>query len=155
MMKLIKLIASIIICQLAGIIGAVFTTPSIAGWYAGLNKPFFNPPNWVFGPVWILLYLLMGLSLYLVWSQKDGAGKKTALIFFAIQLGLNSLWSIIFFGLHLPLIAFAELLILMLFIVLTIIKFLPLSKISAYLLIPYLLWVSFASILNFYIAKLN
>ncbi len=152
---MIKFIASIVICQLAGIIGAFFTTPSISGWYADLNKPFFNPPSWLFGPVWTLLYLLMGISLYLVWSQKNQAGKKLALTFFAIQLGLNSFWSIIFFGLHLPLVAFLEILVLLFFIVLTIIKFFPISKISAYLLIPYLLWVSFASILNLYIAKLN
>lgn len=152
---MMKLVTSIIICQLAGIIGAVFTTSSISGWYAGLNKPFFNPPNWLFGPVWTLLYLLMGISLYLIWNQKNGAGIKTALIFFAIQLGLNTLWSIIFFGMHLPLVAFLEILILLLFIALTITKFFPISKISAYLLIPYLLWVSFASLLNFYIVKLN
>lgn len=152
---MIKLIASIIICQLAGIIGAVFTTPSISGWYASLNKPFFNPPNWLFGPVWTILYLLMGISLYLVWNQKKGMETKTALIFFAIQLGLNTLWSIIFFGLRLPSVAFVEILILLLFIVLTIIKFFPISKVSAYLLIPYLLWVSFASVLNFYIFILN
>jgi len=91
----------------------------------------------------------------LVWNQKNQSKTKTALTFFAIQLVLNSLWSIIFFGLHLPLIAFLEILILLLFIILTIIKFLPLSKISAYLLIPYLFWVSFASLLNFYIVKLN
>lgn len=152
---MIKLIASIIICQLAGLIGAVFTTPSISGWYAGLNKPFFNPPNWLFGPVWTLLYLLMGISLYLVWNQKKGVKTKTALIIFAIQLGLNVLWSVIFFGLHSPLVAFLEIIVLWLFIILTIIKFFPISKISAYLLIPYLLWVSFASFLNFFIAKLN
>ena len=124
---MIKLIASIIICQLAGIIGAVFTTPSISSWYAGLNKPSFNPPNWVFGPVWTLLYFLMGISLYLVWKQKEGVETKTALIFFAIQLGLNTLWSIIFFGMRLPSVAFIEILILLLFIVLTIIKFFPIS----------------------------
>lgn len=152
---MVKLIVSIIICQLAGVAGAVFTTPSIPGWYASLNKPSFNPPNWLFGPVWLLLYLLMGISLYLVWNQKKGAGKKIALIFFMIQLGLNTLWSIIFFGLHSPSIAFLEILILILFIILTIIRFLPLSKISAYLLVPYLLWVSFAGLLNFYIVKLN
>lgn len=152
---MIKLIASIVICQLAGIIGAFFTTPSISGWYADLNKPFFNPPSWLFGPVWTLLYLLMGVSLYLVWSQKNQAGKKLALTIFAIQLGLNSLWSIVFFGLQLPWVAFLEILVLLFFIVLTIVKFFPISKKSAYFLIPYLLWVSFASILNLYIARLN
>jgi len=152
---MIKLIASIVICQLAGIIGAFFTTPSISGWYVDLNKPFFNPPSWLFGPVWTLLYLLMGVSLYLVWSQKNQAGKKLALTIFAIQLGLNSLWSIVFFGLQLPWVAFLEILVLLFFIVLTIVKFFPISKKSAYFLIPYLLWVSFASILNLYIARLN
>jgi len=150
-----KLVTSIIICQLAGIIGSVFTMPAIGSWYAGLKKPSFNPPNWLFGPVWGLLYLLMGISLYLVWSKKELAGAKTALIFFAIQLLLNTLWSIIFFGLRLPLAAFLEILVLWLFILLTILKFFPLSKVAAYLLIPYLFWVSFASLLNFYIARLN
>jgi tryptophan-rich sensory protein len=97
----------------------------------------------------------MGISLYLVWKQKGGAEMKTALIYFAIQLGLNTLWSIIFFGMRLPSVAFIEILILLFFIVLTVIKFFPLSKVSAYLLIPYLFWVSFASLLNFYIVKLN
>lgn len=152
---MIKLIVSIIICQAAGLIGTVFTTSSIPDWYAGLKKPSFNPPNWLFGPVWILLYLLMGISLYLVWKQRDGTETKTALIFFAIQLILNSLWSIIFFGRQQPLLAFFEILILLLFIALTIVKFFPISKVSAYLLLPYLLWVSFASLLNFYIVRLN
>lgn len=140
---------------MAGVIGAVFTTPSISGWYADLNKPFFNPPNWLFGPVWTLLYLSMSISLYLIWNQKDGVKTKTALIFFAIQLGLNTLWSIVFFGMRLPSAAFVEILILLIFIVLTIIKFFSISKVSAYLLIPYLLWVSFASLLNLYIVRLN
>ncbi|MBU1089027.1 tryptophan-rich sensory protein [Patescibacteria group bacterium] len=152
---MIKLIASILICQLAGIVGAVFTTPAISGWYVTLNKPSFNPPNWLFGPVWTFLYLLMGISLFLVWNKKDSKDTKTALIFFAVQLGLNTLWSIIFFGMHLPLVAFLEILFLLFFIALTIIKFFPISKISAYLLTPYFLWVSFATILNLYIAILN
>ncbi|MBU4209866.1 tryptophan-rich sensory protein [Patescibacteria group bacterium] len=152
---MIKLIASILICQLAGIVGAVFTTPAISGWYVTLNKPSFNPPNWLFGPVWTFLYLLMGISLFLVWNKKDSKDTKTALIFFAVQLGLNTLWSIIFFGMHLPLVAFLEILFLLFFIALTIIKFFPISKISAYLLTPYFLWVSFATILNLSIAILN
>jgi tryptophan-rich sensory protein len=150
-----KLVISIIICQLAGMIGSVFTMPAIPGWYVSLNKPSFGPPNWLFGPVWILLYTLMGISLYLVWSRKGSAGAKTALILFAIQLGLNTLWSLIFFGLRLPSAAFLEILVLWLFILLTILKFFPISKVAAYLLIPYLLWVSFASLLNFYIFRLN
>jgi benzodiazapine receptor len=155
MKSVVKLIISIVICQLAGAVGAIFTSAAIPDWYAGLNKPSFNPPNWLFGPVWTLLYLLMGVAVYLVWGQKNSGGRNTALIFFAIQLGLNVLWSIIFFGLRSPAMALGEILVLALFIVLTIIKFFPISKVSAYLLIPYLLWVGFASILNFYIVKLN
>jgi len=150
-----KFIISILICQLVGVIGAFFTTPAISSWYKSLNKPTFNPPNWLFGPVWTLLYFLMGVSLYLVWNKKKSGQRKTALKFFTLQLILNSLWSIIFFGMRLPLLAFLEIIVLWFFILLTIKKFLPISKKSAYLLIPYLLWVTFASILNFYIVKLN
>lgn len=153
--KTTKFISSIILTQSAGILGAIFTTPSIPTWYAGLNKPSFNPPNWLFGPVWTLLYLLMAFSLYLVWSQKDSKKKLAALFIFFTQLVLNSLWSIIFFGLHSPLFAFIEILFLLAFIVLTVIKFKALSKLAAYLLLPYLLWVTFASTLNLAIVLLN
>lgn len=149
-----KLIASIIICQLAGIIGSFFTVSSVSTWYTTINKPFFNPPSFVFGPVWITLYLLMGISLYLIWNNysKD---MKLPLIFFGIQLGLNSLWSILFFGLQNPLFAFIEIIILWAFILLSIIGFYKKSKPAAYLLVPYILWVSFAAILNFSIFYLN
>lgn len=150
----LRLISSIVICQLAGIIGSFFTVSSVSTWYLTLNKPFFNPPSWLFGPVWITLYLLMGISLYLIWNNysKD---MKLPLIFFGIQLGLNSLWSIIFFGLQNPLFAFIEIIILWVFIFLSIIGFYKKSKTAAYLLIPYILWVSFAAILNFSIFYLN
>lgn len=149
-----KLIASIIICQLAGIIGSFFTVSSVSTWYTTINKPFFNPPSFVFGSVWITLYLLMGISLYLIWNNysKD---MKLPLIFFGIQLGLNSLWSILFFGLQNPLFAFIEIIILWAFILLSIIGFYKKSKPAAYLLVPYILWVSFAAILNFSIFYLN
>ena len=147
--KAFRLIFSLAICQATGVVGSIFTVKAIPTWYAALNKPVFNPPNWIFGPVWISLYLLMGVSLYLVLSMepKDLAVKK-ALWVFAIQLVLNAIWTPLFFGAKLPLIAFIEILVLWIFIVLTIVKFKPLSKAAAYLLIPYLLWVSFASILN-------
>ena len=150
----IKLISSILICQLAGIIGSFFTASSVSTWYTTINKPFFNPPSWIFGPVWITLYLLMGISLYLIWNNysKD---MKMPLIFFGIQLGLNSLWSIIFFGLQNPLFAFIEIIILWTFILLSIIGFYKKSKTAAYFLVPYILWVSFAAILNFSIYYLN
>jgi translocator protein len=149
-----KLISSIVICQFAGILGSFFTVSSISTWYVTLNKPFFNPPNWIFGPVWITLYLLMGISLYLIWHNNTNDSKPAWVVFF-IQLGLNALWSLLFFGLKSPLLAFIEITFLWLFIVLTILFFYPHSKTASYLLIPYLLWVSFASVLNFSIFYLN
>jgi tryptophan-rich sensory protein len=155
-MKWSKLILSIIISQLAGLIGAFFTTPSIHTWYATLVKPSFNPPNWVFGPVWTILYTLIGISLYLV--IKDGIGskeKKFALIVFSIHLILNSLWSILFFGMKNPFLAFIEILILWGLIFYTMLLFKRIDQKTVYLLTPYLLWVSFAAILNFSIWRLN
>ena len=150
-----RLIVSLVMCQLAGIIGTFFTVNSISTWYASLNKPSFNPPGWIFGPVWITLYILMGISFYLIWMKKDNCNFKLLSSLFLIQLILNSLWTIIFFGLHSPFYAFIEIIILWIMILLCIILFYKISKISSYLLIPYLLWVSFASILNFFLWKLN
>ena len=153
MVKIIKLIISLIVCQLAGAIGSVFTVSSVGSWYSGLAKPFFNPPSWLFGPVWTILYLLMGISLYLVWTKK--LKSKTALYIFGVQLVLNTLWSIFFFGLQQPLLAFIEIIFLWIMIMLTIIYFYKISKTAAYLLIPYILWVSFAAVLNIAIVVLN
>lgn len=151
-----KLVISIVICQLAGVIGSFFTSSSISTWYAALNKPGFNPPNWLFGPVWIMLYFLMGVSLYLVWESKIKIKeRKTALALFGIQLALNALWSIIFFGLKSPILALIELTILWFVVLFTILKFYKISKPAAYILIPYIAWVSFALILNFSIVVLN
>ncbi len=151
-----KLIPSIIICQLAGIIGSIFTVSSVSTWYLTLNKPFFNPPSWVFGPVWIMLYFLMGISLYIVWNKGIGSKEsKIAISVFGVQLILNALWSIIFFGLRLPLFAFIEIIFMWLAIIATIVYFYRISKVASYLLIPYILWVSFAAILNFAIYYLN
>ncbi len=154
--NLLRLVISILTCQAAGYIGSLFTSPSIPTWYASLNKPSLAPPNWVFFPVWTALFLMMGISLYLLWTQalKDRKA-KIALIFFAVQLGLNILWSILFFGLKSPLSALIEILILWLAILLTIIKSLKVSKAAAILLLPYILWVSFAAVLNFFLWKLN
>jgi len=149
-----KLVYSLIICLSAGIIGSFFTSSSIPIWYTALNKPFFNPPNWIFGPVWTLLYVLMGISLYIVWT-KGFKKNKEAIIWFAAQLILNILWSILFFGLKSPLLAFVEIILLWIAILITLIKFYKVSKQSAYLLIPYLAWVGFAAILNFSIFYLN
>lgn len=153
MKKILKFIISILVCQLAGIIGSFFTVNSIKDWYLNLNKPWFNPPNYLFGPVWISLYFLMGISLYLIWISKKDI--KNALRLFFIQLILNALWSILFFGLRLIFVAFLELLLLGIFILIIIIKFYKIDKRSSYLLIPYILWVSFALVLNFSIFVLN
>lgn len=151
-----KLLVSIIVCQLAGAIGSIFTFEAIPSWYAQINKASFNPPNWLFGPVWTILYLLMGISLYLVWQAAEKNKKaNSAMLLFGIQLALNTLWSIIFFGLKAPWLAFAEIIVLWVAILATIIKFYQISKKAAWLLVPYLLWVSFASILNLFAALLN
>ncbi len=147
-----KLAVSVFIPLFIGFIGAFFTAPSIATWYATLNKPPFSPPNWIFGPVWTILYVLMGASLYLVWRK--GLNKKPAFLFGA-QLLLNLLWSIIFFGLKSPRFAFAEIILLWGAIALTIIDFRKISHAAALLLIPYILWVSFAAALNYYVWILN
>ncbi len=140
----------------AGFLGSIATYPNIPTWYAALNKPSFNPPNWIFGPVWTTLYILMGWAAYLI-SQKGWKNKevKIALTIFIAQLALNILWSFIFFGQHLLLVAFIEIIILWLFILWTILKFYPLSKLAAWLLMPYILWVSFASFLNLSIWMIN
>ncbi len=152
----LKLIAAIVICQAAGGIGSIFTTQSVSTWYLTLNKPIFNPPSWVFAPVWTLLFLLMGISLYLVWNKREEQERRSkAIIFFSIQYILNIAWSFFFFYLQNPLAAFIEILFLWFFILLTILYFYKTSKIAAYLLIPYIIWVSFAAVLNFSIYLLN
>jgi len=149
-----KLITSIIICQLAGIIGSFFTAKSVSNWYLTLNKPSFNPPGWVFAPVWTLLFLLMGISLYLLW-QKGFKRSKSALYAFTGQYILNIAWSFCFFYLQNPLAGFIEIIILWIFIILTIISFYKIKPLASYLLFPYLAWVSFAALLNFMLYYLN
>ena len=155
-LKIIPLLFSIGVCFLAAAVGSAFTVGAIDTWYVTLNKPFFSPPNWIFGPVWTLLYLMMGMSLYLVWVTKiDKKTKRRAITFFFIQLGLNLLWSILFFGLKSPSAALLGIIVLWIAICLTIINFLRVSKLAAWLLIPYIAWVSFATILNLSILLLN
>ncbi|MBN2199004.1 MAG: tryptophan-rich sensory protein [Candidatus Aminicenantes bacterium] len=151
-----KLVISLLVCQAAGFLGSLATTPSIPNWYRNLAKPSFTPPSWVFGPAWVTLYVMMGIALFLVWRRGAAApGVKTALILFFIQLALNSLWSVLFFGLHQPFWAFIEIIILWIFILLTLIAFWRISLPAGLLLLPYLLWVTFASALNFAIWRLN
>jgi benzodiazapine receptor len=153
--RILKLAASIILCQLAGFLGSLFTTPAIPIWYESLHKPFFTPPNWIFGPVWISLFILMGISLFMVWWRPDHPKVKTALIFFFVQLILNILWSAAFFGLKFPLLGLIDIVLLWIAILLTIQSFLKVSRMAALLLVPYMVWVSFAAILNFSLWILN
>lgn len=150
-----KLIISIAIPFIAGGIGSYFTYPAISSWYATLEKPFFSPPNFLFGPVWTILYLLMGFSFYLIWSGKVTLKQKQAIRFYFVQLILNTSWSIIFFGFKNPLLAFINIIFLWIFIFLTIKSFLSIKRPAGYLLLPYILWVSFAALLNFSIVILN
>jgi len=151
-----KLVIAIVVSELAGIIGSIFTVSAIPSWYAGLAKPALNPPSWIFGPVWTTLYLLMGVAAFLVWRHGlERKEVKTALAIFGGQLVLNALWSIIFFGLKNPDAAFIEIVFLWLAILGTIIVFSKISRPAAFLLLPYILWVSFAAYLNYSIWILN
>lgn len=155
-LKIGRLVTSILLCEGAGVVGSVFTVSSIPTWYATLTKPSFSPPNWVFGPVWTTLYALMGVALYLVWMK--GLKKKEnhrAIAIFVIQLTLNALWSIVFFGGHSILGGLVVIVALWCFIVLTIVSFWKISKNAGLLLLPYLEWVSFAAILNASLFWLN
>jgi tryptophan-rich sensory protein len=153
-MNYAKLVVSLLICQLAGVIGSIFTTPAISTWYAGVQKPFFVPPNWLFAPAWITLFVLMGISLYLIWD-KGFKENRIAIWVFGVQLGLNILWSAIFFGMRNPGCAFIEIIGLWMAILATIIAFKRVSRRAAWLLVPYICWVSFAAVLNFSIWMLN
>jgi len=148
------LIILILACNLIGAIGTIWTD-SDGPWYKGINKPSFNPPSWVFGPVWTLLFTLMGISLYLVWTSPSSSVKIVALTLFGVQFLFNIAWSYLFFGLNKPLWAFIEILFLVVMIIATIFSFVKINKNAGYLLIPYLLWVCFASFLNYSIWKLN
>jgi len=151
-----KLIISIAIPLMVGAVAGFFTSSGVNGWYLIANKPPFNPPNWLFAPVWTALYLMMGIALYLVWSKgADKAIKKMAIILFSVQLLLNFAWSFIFFYAHQPGWAFVEIIVMWVMILLTIFWFGKISPLAAWLLVPYISWVSFAALLNFYIWKLN
>ncbi len=146
---------SILLCQLAGVLGSLFTTPAIPTWYRTLKKPFFTPPDWIFGPVWISLFMLMGVSLFMVWRRQEHPQFKITLTFFLIQLIFNILWSAAFFGLRSPLLGLIDIVLLWIAILLTIQYSLRISKVAGLLLLPYMLWVSFALVLNFALWILN
>lgn len=144
------------ISELAGVIGSIFTMPAISSWYALLVKPAVNPPAWLFGPVWTVLYLFMGVAAFLVWRNGwQNRHVKIALAVFALQLALNTFWSIVFFGFHSPGWALIEIVFLWSAVLGTIIVFAKISKAAAWLLVPYILWVSFAAYLNLSLWMLN
>lgn len=148
-------IGFIVLCQVAGIIGSIFTTSSVRGWYTTIQKSPLNPPSWIFAPVWTSLFILMGISVSIIWfSEKNDLRKKSLQIFF-IQLILNTFWSIIFFGMKNPMLAFVEIVVLWFAILYTIILFRKINRKASCLLVPYILWVSFASYLNLSVALLN
>lgn len=156
MNKFFKFLISVVGCELVGIISTPFTLAAIPTWYSTLNKPIFSPPNWIFGPVWTTLYLLMGVAAYMVWQK--GLKKKhikNALYYFLAQLLFNFMWSILFFGLRSPILGLVDIFLLWVLILITMIRFYKISRLASYLLIPYLLWVSFATLLNLSILLLN
>jgi tryptophan-rich sensory protein len=157
MKKLFVIVGCVALCLGVGYASSFATQSSINTWYPTLNKPFFNPPNWIFAPVWSLLFVMMGIAAGRIANlqKEQPVLVKKALIFFTIQLALNALWSILFFGLCNPMLAFFEIILLGLFIFETIKAFAVLDKISSYLLYPYLAWVSFAALLNVSIWQLN
>jgi translocator protein len=155
--KTTKIIVLVISCLAIGFLSGQVSRDAITTWYPTIIKPSFNPPNWIFGPVWSILYAMMGVAAGLVWAKIDTNQEvvKKALLFFGIQLALNALWSYLFFGLHNPLMAFIEIILLWLMIYETYSQFSKIDKIAGYLFIPYLAWVGFATILNGSIWWLN
>ncbi|MBF4514959.1 tryptophan-rich sensory protein [Flavobacterium sp. ANB] len=155
--KIAKIAIALIVCLIVGYSASIVTRPSVESWYPTIEKPIFNPPNWIFMPVWTSLYILMAVAAGLVWDKikEQNEEVKKALGFFLIQLTLNAVWSYLFFGLKNPMLALIEIAILWLMIYETYLKFGKINKIAGYLLIPYLAWVGFATILNASIWWLN
>ena len=151
----LALLAFVAACFGAALVGSTFTTPSVPEWYGSLVKPSFTPPNWLFGPVWSMLYLAMAIAGWLVWRRQRESSTTLPLALFGGQLVLNVLWSILFFGLQAPGIALVEILILWAAIFATLLSFWRISTIAGWLFVPYLAWVFFATILNFEIWRFN
>ncbi|GAA0711770.1 TspO/MBR family protein [Aquimarina litoralis] len=154
--KLLRIGVAVLLCLLIGFLSSIATQTSISTWYVGLQKPSFTPPNWLFAPVWTVLYILMGIAAGIVWSRGFyHKWVKTALYHFGFQLLLNAAWSIFFFGMRNPLIALVDIIALFILLLFTIKWFKVVNSTAAYLLIPYLIWVAFATALNFSIWQLN
>jgi len=153
---ILKIVLCVVACIVIGGLSGLATSNSINTWYVHLNKPSFNPPNWLFGPAWTLLYTLMGIAVALIW-HKGWANKlvRNAVYLFAAQLILNAFWSIAFFGMQSPVLGLMVIVVLLVLIVTCIILFRRIDKVAAWLLLPYLLWVSFATVLNLSIVMLN
>jgi tryptophan-rich sensory protein len=152
--SILALAGFVVLTLTVSAIGAIATLPEIPGWYAQLAKPSFTPPNWVFGPVWTTLYILMAIAAWLVWRDRAPA-RTRALAAWGVQLALNLAWSLLFFGSHRIGLALAEIVLLLLAIAATIALFAPLSRVAAMLLVPYLAWVAYATALNFAVWRLN
>jgi len=144
----VKLLASLLLPLGVGAIAGIFTSEAIPGWYASLNQPLFNPPNWIFGPVWTALYIIMGISLFLIWKLEAGKERNQAILIFIIQLILNFCWSFFFFYFKMIGLALADIVLLWVLIFIMLIRFFKLKPMAAYINIPYLLWVTFATVLN-------
>lgn len=156
MSSFVKLVIAIALPVLIGGVSGFFTVSGVESWYQTIQKPSWNPPNWVFGPVWTTLYVMMGIALWLVWKEDTSKELKLiAGILFAAQLTLNFFWSFIFFKLEQPGFAFLEILFMWVAILATIFAFAQVNKRAAWLLVPYISWVSFAAILNFTIWRMN
>ena len=157
MQKIHRIALVVTTCLVIGYLSSLVTKERITTWFPTINKPVFNPPNWVFAPVWTILYVMMGVAGGMIWNklETDQENVKKAFMFFIIQLGLNALWSYLFFGLHNPFLALIEIILLWLMIFETYNQFKKIDKIAAYLLLPYLAWVSFATVLNASIWWLN
>ncbi len=154
-MQFLYAFVSIVIAQTAGLVGSLFTVESVSTWYTTISKPEWNPPSWIFGPVWITLYTLMGIAAYMVWQQREVPNAKLALWIYGVHLVFNALWSILFFGLKNPGLAFAEIIVLLVLIVITTLLFWKINPLAGGLMIPYIVWVSFAAFLNYTIWQLN
>ncbi len=151
-----KLVICIVLCEAVGLISGLLSQAEMSSWFATLNKPDWNPPSYLFGPVWTFLYLLMAISLWLVWkSDAPENQKRNAQLIFALQLFLNFWWSILFFKLHSPLAALVDIVLMVVIIIITIFRFASISRTAAWLLVPYISWVCFATILNFTIWFMN
>jgi tryptophan-rich sensory protein len=151
-----KLIIAVLVCELTGIASSLLSGNRMDEWLDYLYKPTWNPPSYIFGPVWMGLYLLMGVSFWLIWkSNAQPSQKNNAMIIFGLQLCLSFFWSILFFRFHSPALALANVVLMLIFSFITMISFAPLSRLASWLLVPYILWVSFASVLNLTIWSMN